>query len=58
VEYDKDLKQYKEVEKLNDSKYCKDRMWRCISHTENSAPKQMVMMNRNMEMRDERIEEK
>jgi hypothetical protein len=56
VEYDKDLKQYKEVETLNDSKYCKDRMWRCISHTENSAPKQMIMMNRNMEVRDERIE--
>lgn len=33
-------------------------MWKCIAHTENSSPKQLVMMNRNMEMRDERIEQK
>lgn len=33
-------------------------MWKCIPHSENSSPKQLVMMNRNMEVRDERIEEK
>ncbi len=58
VEYDESMKQYKEVESLNGTKFCKDRLWKCTIGTEISAPIQLVMMNRTIESREERIDEK